>query len=318
MHDLNDLSLFAEVVRHGSFSAASRASGIPKSRLSRRIATLEQELGVQLLRRTTRQVRVTPIGEAFYERCRAMLAEAEAAREVVMQSREQPTGALRVSCPFPIAQQMLAPGLGRFLAANPGIQLELDATNRRVDVIGENYDIAIRVRDVIEDSSLIAKPFARSEMMLVASPHLLDSIGRPRTPDALQGVEGIGQQPHDGRHVWHLNCGTDQATQITYAPRLVTDEFTVLLAAAVAGVGVAMLPRMYCREAIDSGELEVLLPQWHMQQGTLHAVYSTRKGMTAALRRFLDFLTETLPGPVSHPGTQPPAAPGMNQPLRTF
>ncbi|AJG19583.1 LysR family transcriptional regulator [Cupriavidus basilensis] len=315
MQDLNDLSLFAQVVQHGSFSAASRASGVPKSRLSRRIAQLERDLGVQLLRRTTRQVRVTPIGEAYYERCRAMLAEAEAAREVIEQARDQPGGTLRVSCPVAIAQSLLAPAIGHFMQANPGVRIELEATNRRVDVIAEGFDLALRVRDVMDDSSLVVRTYGESPLMLVASPALLDSIGRPRTPEALDGMPGVNQKPHDGKHVWTLTCNTGQSIHVPYDPRLVTDEFALLRAAAIAGVGVAMLPRMFCRDAIESGELEVLLPQWIMPVGTLHAVFPSRKGMPPALRRFLDFLADILPETACKAGMQPPRQPGMHRPV---
>lgn len=310
MQDLNDLSLFAQVVEHGSFSAASRATGIPKSRLSRRIAQLERDLGVQLLRRTTRQVRVTPLGESFFERCRAMLNEAQAAREVIEQARDQPGGTLRVSCPVAIAQILLAPAIGHYMRANPAVRIELEATNRRVDVIGEGYDLALRVREVMEDSSLAVRTFGESQLMLVASPGLLDSIGRPRTPQALDGMPGVGQKPHDGKHVWILGCKSGETIQISYDPRLVTDEFALLREAAIAGIGVAMLPRMYCRDAIDSGELELLLPQWEMPVGTLHAVFPSRKGVTPAVRRFLDFLSEILPENARkvgmHEARQPP------------
>jgi len=315
MQDLNDLYLYAQVVQHGSFSAASRATGVPKSRLSRRIAQLEKELGVQLLRRTTRQVRVTPLGEAFYERCKAMLSEAQAARDVVEQARAQPGGHLRVACAVGIAQNLLAPSIGRFMRENPGVRVEIDATNRRVDVIGEGYDLALRVREVLDDSSLAIRTFGSSPLTLVASPGLLDAIGRPRTPKALAGVPGVGQKPHDGRHVWNLSIGDEPPTQIPYDPRLVCDEFAVLLSAAVEGIGVAMLPRMYCREAIERGDLEVLLPQWRMPVGTLHAVFPSRHGMPPAVRRFLDFLTEILPENVRQAGMQPIMPPGMHQPL---
>ncbi|WP_059412740.1 LysR family transcriptional regulator [Cupriavidus basilensis] len=312
MQDLNDLSLFAQVVQHGSFSAASRASGVPKSRLSRRIAQLERELGVQLLRRTTRQVRVTPIGEAYYERCRAMLAEAEGAREVIEQARDQPGGTLRVSCPVAIAQSLLAPEIGRFMQANPGVRVEIEATNRRVDVIGEGFDLALRVREVMDDSSLVVRNFGESPLMLVASPALLDSIGRPRTPQALEGMPGVNQKPHDGKHVWTLTCDSGQAMHIAYDPRLITDEFALLREAAIAGIGVAMLPRMFCRDAIESGELELLLPQWITPVGTLHAVFPSRKGMPPALRRFLDFLAEILPETARKAGMQL-QQPGMHR-----
>ncbi|WP_454764011.1 LysR substrate-binding domain-containing protein [Cupriavidus campinensis] len=317
MQDLNDLSLFAQVVQHGSFSAASRASGVPKSRLSRRIAQLERELGVQLLRRTTRQVRVTPLGEQYYARCREMLQAADAAREVIEHAREQPGGALKISCPVAIAQVLLAPWIGEFMRANPGIRLEIDATNRRVDVIGEGYDLALRVRDVLEDSSLAVRTFGKGELRLVASPALLDSIGRPRTPQALDGMPGVGQKPHDGKYAWMLFDKAGESIHINYDPRLVSDEFALLRDAALAGVGVAMLPSMYCRDEIERGDLEVLLPQWDLPMGVLHAVFPSRKGVTPPLRRFLDFLADVLPqtarkvGMMTAPGTPMHAAPPL-------
>ncbi|CAG2129491.1 LysR substrate-binding domain-containing protein [Cupriavidus plantarum] len=314
MQDLNDLYLFAQVVQHGSFSGASRATGVPKSRLSRRIAQLEKDLGVQLLRRTTRQVRVTPLGEAFFERCRAMLAEAEAAREIVAMAREQPCGRLHVTCPVVIAQVILAPAIGGFMKANPGITLEIEATNRRVDVIGENIDLALRVRDVLEDSSLAVRTFGKSQLMLVASPALLDSIGRPRTPQALEGMPGVGQKPHEGKHEWALFGKGGQSVHVAYEPRLISDEFALLREACLAGMGVAMLPRMYCRDEIARGDLEVLLPEWDLPMGVLHAVFPSRKGVTHALRLFLDFLGEILPENAERFGMfSVPPPPGMHR-----
>ncbi|WP_130391193.1 LysR substrate-binding domain-containing protein [Cupriavidus agavae] len=317
MQDLNDLSLFAQVVQHGSFSAASRATGVPKSRLSRRIAQLERDLGVQLLRRTTRQVRVTPLGEAYYARCRDMLQAAEAARDVIDHAREQPGGALRVSCPVAIVQILLAPNIGQFMRANPGIELEIEATNRRVDVIGEGFDLALRVRNVLDDSSLAVRTFGKSDLKLVASPALLDSIGRPRTPQALEGMPGLAQKPHEGRHVWTLFDKAGEPVHIGYTPRLISDEFALLREAAIAGAGLAMLPRMYCRDEIERGDLEVVLPQWDLPMGVLHAVFPSRQGVTPALRRFLDFLAEVLPehgrrvGMIPHGGPSMHAAPPL-------
>jgi len=312
MQDLNDLSLFAQLVQHGSFSAASRATGVPKSRLSRRIAQLEKELGVQLLRRTTRQVRVTPLGEAYYARCREMLDAAEAAREVIEHARDQPGGFLRISCPVGIAQVLLAPSIGHFMRANPGIQLEVEATNRRVDVIAEGFDLALRVRNVLEDSSLAVRTFGKSELRLVASPALLDSIGRPRTPQALEGMPGVNQKPHDGKHVWPLVSKTGEQVHVSYDPKLISDEFALLREAAIAGVGVALLPSMYCRDEVERGELEVLLPQWDLPMGVLHAVFPSRQGVTPALRRFLDYLGEVLPECARKMGMIPNVSLGMH------
>ena len=177
MQDLNDLMFFARVVEHGGYSAASRALGIPKSRLSRRIAALEERLGVRLLQRSSRGFTLTSVGQPFYERCKAVLAAGAAALEVAEAGASEPQGVLSVSCPLSLAQSWLTPLLPRFMQALPKVRVRLHVSNRRVDPIEEQVDVVLRVRrPPFEDSELVVRPLARVNDLLVASPSLVASL----------------------------------------------------------------------------------------------------------------------------------------------
>ena len=205
LHDLNDLRFFAAVVEHHGFSAAGRALDVPKSRLSKRIAQLEERLGVRLLQRTTRRFAVTEIGERFYAHCRAALEEAQAAQDVVDELRAEPRGIVRVSCPVSLAQTIVAHVLPDFLLAYPKVQVRVLATNRRVDVIGEGFDLAIRVRSKLDtDTTLVLRSFGLSRVLLVASPAFLDRHGRPLQPADLEPMPLLSMLEHDGAHVVEL------------------------------------------------------------------------------------------------------------------
>jgi DNA-binding transcriptional LysR family regulator len=199
LSDLNDLRFFAAVVEHGGFSAAGRALGVPKSRLSKRIALLEERLGVRLLQRTTRRFAVTEVGERFHTHCRAMLEEAQAAQDVVDELRAEPRGIVRVSCPTSLAQTVVAHVLPDFLVQYPKVQVRILATNRRVDVINEGIDIAIRVRSKLDaDAALVLRTFGQSRVLLAANPKFLDEHGRPATPAELERLPLLSQFEHDG------------------------------------------------------------------------------------------------------------------------
>ncbi len=179
LQDLNDLYFFAAVVEHGGFSAAGRALGVPKSRLSKRVAQLEERLGVRLLQRTTRRFVVTEVGERFYTHCRAVLEEAQAAQDAVDELRAEPRGMVRLSCPVSLAQTVLAHLLPDFLALYPKMQVRVLSSDRRVDVIGEGYDLAIRVRTKLDtDANLVMRSFGHSRTALVASPEAARCAGQ--------------------------------------------------------------------------------------------------------------------------------------------
>ena len=296
MQDLNDLYFFAAVVEQGGFSAAGRALGVPKSRLSKRIAQLEDRLGVRLLQRTTRRFVVTEVGERFYGHCRAVLEEARAAQEAVDELRAEPRGMVRLSCPISIAQTVLAYILPEFLARYPKLQVRVLSNNRRVDLIGEGFDLAIRVRTKLDtDSNMIIRSFGQARVFPVASPGLLKTYGRPQHPNDLARLPALSMQEHEGTQVWELFDAHGERANVEVQARLITGDFAVLLEAARAGIGVALLPESVCAPAIAHGELEVLLPEWSAPQGIMHFVYPSRRGMMPGVRALVDFLAERLP-----------------------
>lgn len=296
LQDLNDLYFFAAVVEHAGFSAAGRALGIPKSRLSKRVARLEERLGVRLLQRTTRRFAVTEVGERFYAHCRAVLEEARAAQDAVDELRAEPRGVVRLSCPVALAQTVLAQLLPDFLAKYPKLQVRVLSSDRRVDVIGEGYDLAIRVRSKLDaDADLVIRGFGHSTTALVASPRLLEVHGRPTVPDDLAMLPALSMREHEGAQVWELVDTQGERVNVEVPARLITGDFAVLLESARRGLGVALLPEFVCVPAIDAGELEVVLPGWSVPVGTMHFVYPSRRGMLPGVRALVDYLAERLP-----------------------
>ncbi|MBG7621419.1 LysR family transcriptional regulator [Herbaspirillum sp. AP02] len=295
MEDLNDLALFAAVVVHGSFSAAARALNTPKSRISRRVAELEQRLGVRLLQRSTRVVRVTEVGSAFFTHCEAMTHAARAAVEVTEHAGARPAGRLRVSSPMGVSHIFLAPLLARFLTAHPDVRLELELSNRRVDVIGEGIDVAMRVRSTLEDSNLVVRSFGTSHQILTASPDFVATHGPFGSVQALQGQRGLGPGGMPGEAArWRLQGADNAMVDVAYAPVLVTDDVHLMQAAAMGGAGLAVLPFNVCRQAIERGELVVVLPDYRAAAHQLHAVFPSRRGLVPAVRAFIEFLAVEL------------------------
>ena len=299
LHDLNDLRFFAAVVEHRGFSAAGRALNTPKSRLSKRIAQLEERLGVRLLQRTTRRFAVTDIGERFYAHCRAALEEAQAAQDVVDELRAEPRGTVRMSCPVSLVQTIIAHVLPDFLAAYPKVQVRVLSSDRRVDVIGEGFDLAVRVRDKLDtDASLVLRTFGQSRVLLVATPAFLDTIGRPHQPVDLERMPLLSMLEHEGAQIVELNGPEGAKIGIEMPARVICGDFALLLEAAKRGQGVATLPEFVCAPAIVKGELEVVLPEWSMPQGTMHFVYPSRRGQLPGVRALVEFLAERLPSAV--------------------
>ena len=296
LQDLNDLYFFAAVVEQGGFSAAGRALGVPKSRLSKRIAQLEERLGVRLLQRTTRRFVVTEVGERFYGHCRAVLEEAQAAQDAVDELRTEPRGTVRVSCPVSLVQSLLGPILPEFLAMYPKVQVRLLSSNRRVDIIGEGFDVAIRVRDKLDtDATMVLRSFGGSRALMVASPGFLERAGRPSKPADLANFAALSMSEHEGVQVWDLVDASGTRESVEVQPRLVTGDFNALLDAALQGTGIALLPEEFCGEGIASGKLEWVLQDWTTAEGILHFLYPSRRGLLPAVRAFVDFLAERLP-----------------------
>ncbi|MGH6752362.1 MAG: LysR family transcriptional regulator, partial [Bradyrhizobium sp.] len=284
---------YVQVVEHGGFAPAGRVLGLPKSRLSRRIALLEERLGVRLLNRSTRHFSVTELGQSYYAHCKAMLVEADAAQAAVEQTRSEPSGIVRISCPVALLHARVGAMLADFLVEYPKVELHLDATNRRVDVIGEGFDIAIRARPLpIEDSELMLRIFAERSQALVASPAFVQRHGPITVPADLGALPTLDLGPARADYSWKLERADGAQAAIRHHPRLVTDDMIALRSAALAGVGIAMLPMLMVCDEIGDGRLLQLLPGWAQRRHAVHAVYASRRGLLPSVRALLDFLAD--------------------------
>lgn len=293
MQDLNDLFYFAKVVEADGFAAAGRVLGIPKSRLSRRIAELEERLGARLLHRTTRNLKLTSVGERYLRHCQAMLLEAEMADEVVASLSSEPRGRLRVSCPVGLAHEFLPSIISEFLAAYPQVQLDMVLLNRRVDLISEGIDVALRVREAgDEELGLVTRRLREARTILVASPALLLGAAISQ-PEDLRTLPVLGALEADRMVHLRMLDSRGNKQDLVLEARLGIEDFIVRKATALAGLGFTLLPMMHCEHELASGELVQLLPQWSLPGGHLQAVYPHRRGLLPAVRAWVDHLAES-------------------------
>jgi len=290
--DLNDLAYFAEVVSHGGFAAAGRALRVPKSKLSRRVAGLEERLGLRLIERSSRRFRVTDVGREFYERCRAVQREAEQAEALVRQARSEPQGGIRFSCPTGLIE--IVSGLvGGFLRQYPKVRLQMLATDRPVDLIEERIDLALRVRVALtSDAELTMRRLGDSTRVLVACPALARQIGEPAD---LARFPTLATSDAEAETEWALETGDGRAMTHRVEARLGCGDMTAVREAAVDGLGVALLPWHTCLRAIESERLVQVLPEWRGQKGIVHLVFTTRRGLPPAVRALIDCLAAEFP-----------------------
>jgi DNA-binding transcriptional LysR family regulator len=293
-HNLNDLMFFCQVVEHGGFSAAERVLGISKSRLSRRLSELETTLGVRLLQRSTRKLALTEAGQLFYRHCQAMMSEARAAMDAVQQLRTAPRGTVRVSAPVTVSQTTLTRLLPEFMQRYPEVRVQVNVTNRAIDLFEDSIDVALRVRsDPPADSSIVVRPLWRSEQRLLGAPELLRRYPVPRVPADLDVFETLDTPVGDGRHVFNLISPDDTRHTYEHDPRLVTGDLLTIREAMLAGAGIAALPEMMY-SALRPGQLEIVMPGWSLPVPQLYAVFVSRQGMVPAVRVFVDYLVEKL------------------------
>ncbi|MDB5964181.1 MAG: transcriptional regulator, LysR family [Polaromonas sp.] len=297
MEDLNDMLYFAEVAERGGFAAASRALGVPKSRLSRRVAELEARLGVRLLQRTTRKLSLTEVGEVYLGHCSAMRDEALSASEAVLQMQVEPRGTLRITCPVTLAQSTMGYLVPRYLAQHPHVRLDMRVTNRVIDLVEEGIDIALRVRGSLDDSgSLVVKQLGPSSGVLLASPDLLRRQGSPAVPDDLQRMDTLAMSATDGRSSWQLVGPDGEDCVVHHKPRYIADDLQTLKLALLAGTGVGFLPDTLSQAELQARLLVPVLPGWNLKSGMVHAVFPSRRGQVPAVRSFLDFMGEHMAG----------------------
>ncbi len=293
--DLDDFYCFALVVEHGGFSAAERVTDIPKSKLSRRVYSLEENLGVRLIQRSSRHFAVTDIGMDIYRHAQVMMNAAQAAHDLVDHLSIQPRGVVKVSVPVDIAQNQLPKILPAFLKKYPEIRLQLMVSNRRVDVINEGIDIALRVRSKLDDDpSLVLRQFALIEQSLFASQAYLNEFGDIKNPEQLSEhrILSLSEEHLDQQFLLH---GPDnQQKKIKVSPIVMGTNIHMLAQLASQNCGIALLPEGAAEDFLKSGQLVQILPEWKAPHGILHAVYPSRRGLLPAVRVFIDYLVEHL------------------------
>jgi DNA-binding transcriptional LysR family regulator len=295
MQDLNDMLYFTEVVETGGFAAAARRLGLPKSKISRRVAELEARLGVRLLQRTTRKLSLTDVGALYLRHCSAMRDAAQAAQEAVEYIQTEPRGTIRVACPLTLALSTIGPLVPVFLARYPQVRIDMRVSNRVVDLIEEGFDIALRVRPSLENSaSLVVKNFGQSRTLLVASPQQLQRQWQPTGPEQLAGLDTVAMSAVDGKSSWVLRGAGGATHTLVHEPRYCADDLATLRFAVLGGIGMCFMPDYMCEEDLRAGRMVEVLPGWNPTPGIFHAVYPTRRGMVPAVRAFLDFLGQSI------------------------
>jgi len=291
LHDLNDMAAFAKVVQAGGFTAAANTLGLPKSNISRRISRLESTLGVRLLERTTRRLHLTDVGEIYFQHCQRILEEANFAEHSVNQMMETPRGLLRVSASASIGQQLLTPLLAEFLRQHPDIQLQLNLSNRHIDLIEESVDIALQ-RSPRNDPRLVCRALGISGMHLFASTAYIRQKGTPTQPQQLADHEMLVMDEHNSTSALQLN-GPSGTASIAIRPRAVINDFNTIHQLVCDGGGIAVLPEFSCQRDVSQRRLVQVLPEWSADEVTFYVCYPTMRGATPKVTAFVEFITRS-------------------------
>lgn len=304
-YEPNDLLIFARVAEAGSFSRAAERIGLPKSTVSRRISLLEERLGERLMLRTTRRLTLTEFGHQLLEHARLVAAEIDAVKALAEHRQERPSGRLRVSMPNDFANLLLTDMLAAFIAMHPEVSLELDLSPRRVDLLGENFDLAVRMGDLPDDTLLAARRIAVFPSGLYAAPSYLAERGDPTAPEDLHQHDALRLLGRSGEPVsWILTCGGKRWEGVPQG-RTAANAPDLLIHLARAGAGIAAVPDYFAAPSLRRGELRRVLPEWCLPSHSAWAVFPGRNLMPAKTRAFIDMLSAALEG------AQPTAPAGL-------
>ena len=295
MHSFDDYYYFFLVVKYAGFSAASEASNITKSKLSRRILDLESQFNVSLIQRSTRHFKVTPLGQEFYEECCKVIAQIECANNVLLKQKSEPQGLIKISCPSVMMHFQIRTLLNQFLKEYPKVQIELELTSRRVDLIHDDIDLAIRTNfQANEDSSLIVRNVIKTTHCLVASPELLKGRHIQHFTE-LHEFPSVVLGMQKSQYYWHLNNREHgEVIDIPLQPRIKSNDLAGVYYAVCDGFGIADLPYLAVEQDIKQGKLIHVLPEWCSNLGTVQLVYASRKGQRLVMEKLIDYLVEGL------------------------
>lgn len=293
--DLNDIVVFTKVVETKSFTGAAEQLGLPKSTVSRKLAQLEERLGVRLVQRTTRKLALTDIGQVYYERCARIVADVMAAEQLVTDMQATPRGRLRITAPVDLSSRYLGGIISLFCAAHPDITVEVEATDRVVDLIEEGFDLAVRFGTLTE-STLIARRLCTLTGWLFASPAYLARRGAPETIEDLEDHDRVLFTPLGRNQVWTIHRG-DQSYEFGRPAHFASNNYGAVRDATVAGGGVALMSDFMAASSCGTGELVRVLPEWTLRPTDVHAVYPARQNMPPRLTLLLDHLGKALAPP---------------------
>lgn len=289
MSQLEDMRILAETVEAGSFTAAADRLGLSKQFVSKRIAALEKRLGARLLVRSTRRLRVTDLGLAYLERTQRILQEVDAAEQMVASQTATPRGVLRLSAPMSFSTLHLGPLIPAFMQRHPDVSLELELNDRAVDLIGEGYDMAVRI-GTLADSSLVARRITAAQLITCASPGYLRQHGVPSSPEQL-GAHACLVYGHALRGEWAFRV-SERTRRISVDGPMRSNNGEMLRDAAIAGLGLVNLPDFIVASALADGRLVEVLETFRPEGFTVHAVYPQHRESSLLVRLFSDFLVE--------------------------
>jgi LysR family transcriptional regulator AphB len=293
MMDLNDIALFVYVVRAGSFAEAGRRLGIPPSTGSRRIQQLERRLGVRLMQRSTRRLALTDAGHSFFAQCAEQVDALTQSAQQLVDISKSPTGKVRVAAPVDFFNWFPIDLIAKFLVEHPGVRLEFELNDARADLLGDGIDVAFRAGKMIEPT-LVARQIGWSRATMVASPAYLAAHGTPTSPQELSVHDCITQPTRAGASVtWRLD-GPDGSAELSVSGRFQANTAQAQLGAAVAGLGIALLPTLLTAAHVRKGQLQEVLPGLGLEDMGVYFVYLSRRQIPRAVSAFTEFATATM------------------------
>ena len=295
MDRFENMNAFVRVVEAGSISAAADRMNTAKSVVSRRLKELEGHLGVELFHRTTRQMNLTDSGRAFYQQSVRILADILEAEHATSQFHGALKGSLKVAVPLSFGLMHLGSAIHEFLQVHPNIEFDLDLNDRQVDLLAEGFDLAIRIAN-LPDSSLIARRLAPIQTVMCASPTYLERMGVPQSPQELINHRCLAYNLVSNFDNWSLYDAKEQLVRTKIVPYLKSSDGQFLRDAAVAGLGIVLLPTFIVYKAIESGELIPLLTEYRYSQLTAYAIYPQTRHLSQRVRAFVDFLVKRFEG----------------------
>ncbi len=298
MIDKNAMALYVKVVENNSFSRTAQREDVPVSTVSRKISELEKALGVRLLERSTRKLRMTEIGQDYYERCRRGLEEFETANLLVRDSQAEVSGRLRLSGPPSLSEMVIIPLIAAFQARYPKAIVNCLVTDRHVNHIEDGIDISLRVGE-LKDSSLVARRLLRYRSVLVASPGYLARAGAPKHPNELPLHALVAFSRWEPAVTWELE-NNGETYKVNVQPRIAINDYTGVQSAVINGLGISEIPSILCGKDIQDGRLLEVMPDWRFSPVTLSAIYPSNRNLSRLIRLFKDFCVEHIEELVPH------------------